>query len=83
MGTKRNRILSVRSMSSRELHGIAMSFDNKRQTMDLSARQEWLYDVVVDELERRHKATRHILERCWCRYCCNPFPDFDQPEMPF
>lgn len=71
---KRERSLWLRGSTSRELHAIVGTFDRHRVSADLTDRQEWLYDRIVQELERRHKGEKRLLARCWCRYCVSPFP---------
>lgn len=73
--TRRARDLWIRQERTRTLHGILGLFDRRRRTDELSEAQEWLWDRIVVELERRHRNTSSLLERCWCCYCVPPFPD--------
>lgn len=59
----------VRSMSSRELHGLAGRLQREFTEDRLSARQEWLLDAALSELEYRHRSTTSALDRCWCWFC--------------
>ena len=63
----------IQDLTGRELHGIVGKFDRDRVSADLSDRQEWLYDVIVAELEWRRANTRPVWRSCSCRYCVAPF----------
>lgn len=73
--TRRRSPAYVRSMTSRELHGIAMRFDRDRHHTDLTAAQEWLFDAVVSELEYRRRSARPTWSACSCWLCFGPFED--------
>lgn len=65
--------LWVREMPSREAHAILGRFDRDRMTQDLTRRQEWLYDVLVEDLEWRRVNTPDPWSVCSCKYCLAPF----------
>jgi len=53
-----------------------MKFNRERAQQDLSEHQEWLYDVIIAELEWRwrqdiRQAPWHA---CSCALCFSPFP---------
>lgn len=66
------RLSQIRNAHSDTLHGIAGSLRRRQYETDLSEAQDWLWSVVVAELERRHLALRPGL-RCWCDLCVQPF----------
>lgn len=68
--------LYVTEWSSRALHGTAMMFNRLRGEQDLSERQEWLYDRIIDELEWRCVETLRVRpwDACTCFLCLSPFP---------
>jgi hypothetical protein len=49
--------------------------ERERQTQDLTAAQEWLWDAGISELEYRRRTTRPIWQSCACRLCVPPFLD--------
>ena len=63
----------VQDLSSQEAHSIVGSFDRQRCEKDLTDRQEWLYDVIVADLEWRRANTYPVWRSCSCRYCVAPF----------
>lgn len=63
----------VRDASGDTLHAIAFRFLNLQTTADLTERQEWLWQILVDELERRAAKTRPAWQRCRCGLCTPPF----------
>lgn len=63
----------VRAMPSRPIHGILGKFQRSRTSEDLSEPQEWLWDVLISELEYRHRRTRPVSARCCCDFCLPPF----------
>lgn len=70
----------VRCMTSRELHGIAGRFQREQMLYDLSERQWWLWEQVLNELEYRWTATRPVWRRCSCLFCVPPFPEGSAAE---
>lgn len=76
---RRRSPLWVRSLSSADLHAIAGRFARQRRCVDLTDRQEWLWDACVSELEYRQRTTSPSWQRCSCHLCIPPFPD----EAPF
>lgn len=65
----------VREWSSAALHAVAWKMNHLREGADLSEHQEWLYDKIIGELERRHRRTRPRWKACSCMLCIPPFPD--------
>lgn len=71
----------IRDQSQVALHRLAGKLANLEQEQDLSVRQEWLFGVVLNELEYR---SRQMLwwQRCSCRFCAEPFPWDRAPDDP-
>lgn len=65
----------VRALTDREVHAMAFRFSRDRQSVDLSAAQEWLWDRLISELEYRRRTTRPGWQRCSCELCVPPFED--------
>lgn len=63
----------VRESSSETLHAIAHRFLNMQESVDLTERQEWLWNALVSELEYRWRTTRPSWQRCACGLCRPPF----------
>lgn len=83
MSPKRRRSpLKTAALSSAALHGIAGSLRKQQYQRDLSSAQEWLWDVVLAELETRHRRTRGTLQCCCCDLCRAPFPSDHDEESP-
>lgn len=70
---RRRSPLWVREMSDRELHAIGFRFNHDRQGQDLTDRQEWLWDRVINELEHRRRTCRPSWMACSCELCFSPF----------
>jgi len=62
-------------MDSRALHAIAGRFARLQHTQDLSAGQEWLWAMVIADLEWRRMTTYPVWRACSCMFCIPPFPD--------
>jgi hypothetical protein len=71
--------LYVAEWSSRALHGTAMMMNRLRMEQDLSERQEWLYDRIIDELEWRFVEDIRLRpwSACSCSLCFAPFPSYE------
>lgn len=63
----------VRDSPSATLHAIAWRFLNLQTSQDLTERQEWLWNVLVDELEFRAATARPAWQACRCALCRPPF----------
>jgi len=74
-GRRRRAPAWVRTMTDRELHGLAGRFQREQMTYDLSEQQWWLWEMVINELEHRWHRTRPVWRRCGCQFCVPPFPD--------
>lgn len=61
----------VQDTSTKTLHGIAGHLRRERIRTGLSDAQEWLWDRIVPELERRNKRLPIDL-RCYCDLCLDP-----------
>lgn len=75
MDTRRRSPKWVRELDTRQLHGIATRLHYDRVGMDLSERQEWLWDSLISELEYRHRSSRPRGTACSCWLCVPPFED--------
>jgi len=73
----------IRDLSSNELHALAHHFNHVRPTVDLSDRQEWLFDTLIMELEWRRRTFRPAWAACACMLCIPPFPDYHLVDDPF
>jgi len=76
------RRLYIADWSSRTLHAVAMLFNRERAERDLSERQEWLYDRIVEELEWRWLEDIRVRPwaACSCLLCFSPFPTADPDD---
>ena len=61
----------VRQWTNKDLHAVAMRFSHDRQVQVLSDQQEWLWDMIVNELEYRRRAAirKAPLSACSCWLC--------------
>lgn len=81
MGIHRHAPYWVRQLGSSQLHGLALKLRNSFWAGDASLKQEWLFDVVCNELEWRSARPGRGYRRCVCELCMPPFPDTQ--EQPF
>ena len=65
----------IREYDSKALHGLALKLMNLGMREDLSARQEWLWDAVISELEWRRRRDLGTFRACACMLCVPPFPE--------
>lgn len=63
-------------MSSLALHRLGGKLINDFRHAGLTPRQEWLFQMVCDELEYRGRR-RIARDRCTCLLCVGPFADED------
>ena len=70
---RKHRPRWVRDASSETLHAICHAFLKAQTSADLSERQEWLWNKLIDELEHRWRSTRPSWRRCNCPLCRPPF----------
>lgn len=63
----------VRSMTSKEVHAVALKFRRDQEHHDLTEAQEWLWGALISELEYRHRNTKPAWQRCACELCVAPF----------
>jgi hypothetical protein len=68
----------VRQWTSHDLHATAGKLMKQRAVQDLSVRQEWLYDCLLNELVWRRHAAQRDHERHWCAcwMCCSDLEQF-------
>lgn len=65
----------IRSMDRPQLHSMAVKLGRLRNTTGISARQEWLWDALISELEYRHLHEPDVGARCCCELCWVPYDD--------
>lgn len=72
---ERLRRVDVRAWSDRRLHCVAGSLRNRfwELTDGLTPAQEWLWDVVTDEMERRRRRGFSAAYCLGCDLCRGPF----------
>lgn len=62
----------IRSMTERQLHGLALKLLRLMHTEGLSEKQEWLYDQIMMDLAWRQRR-RPPQDRCTCQLCFEVF----------
>lgn len=67
----------LRAWHSDTLHSLAGGLRRMGMERDLSRGQEYLWSMVVRELEYRHRRPATWGPRCWCDLCVPPFPRGD------
>jgi hypothetical protein len=63
----------VHSLASSQLHGLAFKLSRDARARDWSDAQEWLFQLCVNELERRRAMAGVLEPRCGCDLCVSPF----------
>lgn len=75
MARARHAPLWVQDLDIRQVHAIAFKLNAERTTAELSDAQEWLFDLLVDDLDYRRRNTTWPERRCSCSLCWNPFEE--------
>jgi len=75
LSTRRRAPSWVRAFSDQALHGLAGKMHRQELYGDgLTASQEWLHAMVLNELEyRARRDVRAAIRPCSCMFCCGPF----------
>ncbi len=73
--TRRRSPQWIREQHDRALHALALRLRAVSYRQDLTAKQEWLWDAVISELEYRRRNAPRPLWACSCELCVPPFPD--------
>lgn len=69
MMRRRKSPIWCRELDSRSLHGIAGKLQRKGMAEGLSEREEWLWAVVISELEWRNTHGSAEWPFCSCEFC--------------
>ena len=69
--------LWVRELPDATAHAICGRFALLEHQADLSTNQEWLFGVLLDELEWRRRNTYPVWRSCSCQFCVAPFTGAD------
>lgn len=75
MGRAAQLTTMVGQMESSQLHGLAIKLQRSAQIEDWSRGQEYLWGLVIAELEHRWLSTPPGGRRCSCELCVPPFPE--------
>lgn len=72
MDTRRRSPGYVRQWPDKGLHAVTFRMQRQRATVGLTAKQEWLWDACISELEYRRRQARPMWRGCHCELCFDP-----------